>query len=80
MSRYDRQLQAAQAALDNACDCCDHGPREPAPVIERAPYADANLEFGGVEPGGWRHAIALSGELNARFHASLEPGEEVRPC
>lgn len=31
MSSYDFKGQAAaQRAYDNACDCCDHGPREAA--------------------------------------------------
>ena len=61
MTRYASQLAAAQRHIDNLCDCCDHGPREPAPYIEREPYADTYSEWAGVEsrrrpffPSNWQ--------------------------
>lgn len=35
-ANWNEQVSRAQRALDNACDCCDHGPREAVPdAIER---------------------------------------------
>ena len=43
------QLSAAQRAYDNQCDCCDHEPREPAPIVDVTPYADTYREWVGME-------------------------------
>lgn len=49
-ARFARQFAAAAAQHDNACDCCDHGPRPSAPEpIERAPEPDAAREWAGAE-------------------------------
>lgn len=56
---WNEQVSGAQRALDNACDCCDHGPREAAPVSPTR-YADAALEWAGVSerrpfvPSNWQ--------------------------
>lgn len=37
---WNEQVSRAQRALDNACDCCDHGPRNAAPEpVERDYFA-----------------------------------------
>ena len=61
MGRFECQLAAAQAVHDAQCDCCDHGPRERAPAMEREPYADKAREWAGVEtretrfvPSNWQ--------------------------
>ena len=35
---WNEQVSRAQRALDNACDCCDHGPREAAPEPVECDY------------------------------------------
>lgn len=47
---WNEQVSRAQRALDNACDCCDHGPREAPEQVERTPYADADSEWAGMAP------------------------------
>lgn len=51
MGYYDFKGQAAaQRAYDNACDCCDHGPREASPEpMEREPERDLAREWAGAE-------------------------------
>ena len=58
MGRQDFPGQAAaQRALDNACDCCDHGKREPSPHDD--------LYFDGWTPGGKRQRVMTLAQWNA---------------
>ena len=77
--RYTRQIAAAQASYDAQSEPEDCR-REPAPIIEREPVADAGLEFGGIEqgePGGWRHAIAEVQRLNRILGTDWQEGLPV---
>lgn len=41
---WNEQVSRAQRALDNACDCCDHGPRNAAPEpVERDYFAPGRI-------------------------------------
>lgn len=80
MGYYDAKGQAAaQRAYDNACDCCDHGPREAAPDdLERELHSDAEREFAGIESAtDWGAAIAHLQRLNRVLGADWAEGLPV---
>jgi len=67
MSRYDRQLQAAQRQYESECDCCGHARRPTGPD-------DGDLYADGWTPGATSHwfTTAPAAPVKAKTAAELD--------
>lgn len=80
MSRYARQLQAQARQHESECDCCDHGPREPAPYVEPQ-QPDPHGRWADFAAPGPRDVFGTDGPVAieaARKHHSADYDRAVR--